>query len=73
MMTSVLKTLLMAQQIKDERFMDIAQTLYINAFQTAEGLGTVSETERREAFKKLATICFEAAEEFSSVFGGVEE
>lgn len=53
--------------------MDIAQTLYIQSLRTAEGLGTVTEAERREAFKKLATICLEAAEEFSGVFGGMEE
>lgn len=73
MMTSVLKNSLMAQSISDKRFMDIAQTLYIQSLLTAEGLGTVTEAERREAFKKLATICLEAAEEFSGVFGGMEE
>lgn len=70
----------MAQSISDKRFMDIAQTLYIESLLMDEGLGTledfqnaVSEAERREAFKKLATICLEAAEEFSGVFGGMEE
>ena len=73
MITSVLKTLLMAQQIKDKRFMDIAQTLYIQEILKSEGIGTLIEADRRAIFKAVATICFEAAEEFSSVFGGVEE
>jgi hypothetical protein len=73
MMTSVLKNLLMAQSISNKRFIDIAQTLYIQGFLTAEGLGNVTEAERRESFKKLATICLEAADEFSAVFGGIED
>lgn len=55
-------------EFSQERFVDIGQTLYVEWLKTFNGLDTVGEKERREAFSKVAKFAFEATEEFAEVF-----
>jgi len=57
----------------DQRFVDIGQTLFIEWAKTAQGLGTVTEQERRKIFFMSAQYAFEATEEFAKVFSDQED
>lgn len=57
----------------NQRLVDIGQTLFIEWSKTVQGLGTVTEQERREVFFLAAQYAFEAAEEFVKVFSDQED
>jgi hypothetical protein len=46
---------------------ELARQLFATIMTTAQGLGTISFTEREELFKHAAELCFEAATAFEKV------
>lgn len=56
-----------------KRFVDIGQTLYTEWLKTCSNMQSSTEQERREIFKFVAEISFEAAEEFAKVFRNQED
>ena len=60
-------------EFSQRRFVDLGQTLYTEWLKSAIGHQTITEEERREAFKFAAQIAFEAAVEFADVFRNQED
>ena len=56
-----------------ERFVDIGQTLYTEWLKTCSNMQSTTEQERREIFKFVAEVAFEASEEFAKVFRNQED
>lgn len=56
-----------------KRFVDLGQTLYTEWLKTCSNMQNSTEHERREVFKFVAELSFEAAEEFSKVFRNQED
>jgi hypothetical protein len=56
-----------------KRFIDIGQTLYTEWLKTCSNMQSSTEQERREIFKFVAELSFEAAEEFAKVFRNQED
>ena len=46
---------------------ELARQMFATIMSTAQGLGTVSITEREELLKEAAELCFEAATAFEKV------
>ena len=55
-------------EFSQKRFVDLGQTLYIEWLKLMENATFSTEEERRLAFKTVAEISFEAAEEFAKIF-----
>lgn len=56
-----------------KRFVDIGQTLYIEWLKSCTNMQDTTEQERREIFKFVAELAFEATEEFANVFRNQED
>ena len=56
-----------------KRFIGIGQTLYTEWLKTCSNMQSSTEQERREIFKFVAELSFEAAEEFAKVFRNQED
>ena len=56
-----------------KRFVDLGQTLYTEWLKTCSNMQSSTEQERREIFKFVAELSFEAAEEFAEVFRHQED
>lgn len=56
-----------------KRFVDIGQTLYIEWLKSCTNMRDTTEQERREIFKFVAELAFEATEEFANVFRNQED
>jgi len=56
-----------------KRFIDLGQELYVEWLKTCSNMQNSTEQERREVFKFVAELSFEAAEEFAKVFRHQED
>ena len=55
-------------EFSQKRFVDLGQTLYVEWLKSCSNMQSITEQERRDVFKFVAEVSFEAAEEFAKVF-----